>query len=341
MPSAPVLKNAAIALTEGEPAGVGPELAIKAWVNRREHNLPYFFYMGDAKFLQTVSPNTPIKIITDPLETNDIFDVALPVLDRPYNHTVVPGQPKVETALQLIENITEAVTLAKNGKIRALVTNPIQKAILYKAGFDFTGHTDFLAHLCALKPDAAIMMLKNPQIRVVPATHHVPLSQVPSLITTDGLVHLGKTVSEDLETYFGIKNPKLAITGLNPHAGEHGTLGTEENTIISPAIVKLKEAGILVDGPFPADTLFTQNVRDRYDVIIAMYHDQALGPMKALDFEHGVNITLGLPIIRTSPDHGTALSLVGTGKASETSLVEAIKTADEMANNHTATNHER
>lgn len=333
--------KAPIALTEGEPAGVGPELAIKAWVNRKEHNLPYFFYIGDAKFLKTVSPNTPFKIIADPAETKDVFATALPVLDRPYKETVIPGEPKVETALQLIENITEAVSLAKKGQIRALVTNPIQKAILYKAGFDFAGHTDFLAHLCALRPEAAVMMLKNPLIRVVPATHHIPLSSVPSSISTKGLVDLGKTVSQDLKIYFGIDKPKLAITGLNPHAGEHGTLGTEENTIISPAVQQLKERGINIEGPFPADTLFTKDIRERYDAIIAMYHDQALGPMKALDFEHGVNITLGLPIIRTSPDHGTALNLAGTGRATERSLVEAIKTADEMATNHAAQNHAR
>lgn len=322
---------APIALTMGEPAGVGPELAAAAWRLRGDESVPAFAYLGDAETLHRADPGLPVKKINDIREADETFASALPVLHAPLSSPATPGTPSPATARDVLASIEAGIALCEADRASALVTNPIQKSVLRDAGFPVAGHTDYLSEQAGLGPDGTIMMMACPGLRVALVTHHIPLEEVPLALTRKKIIYTAKVTLSALGRHFGIRRPKLAVTGLNPHAGENGRLGTEERTVIAPAIEALNKAGHRVDGPFAADSLFAAANRKRYDAILVMYHDQGLIPVKALNFRRGVNITLGLDYIRTSPDHGTALDKVGSGKADPTSLIEALKTAHRMS----------
>ena len=313
----------------GEPAGVGPEITLKAWQVRHTQNLPPFVVLADPEVLamagEALSLTTPLKAVTSPQEALAVFADALPVLPVDAGGAVTFGKPSPLTAGAVIRSISEAVRLAESGAVAGVVTNPIQKSVLYDAGFKHPGHTEFIAELTGgARP---IMMLAIPGLRVVPLTIHIPLAQVASAITTAAIIEVGQRVLAALRRDFAITTPRLAVAGLNPHAGEGGALGREEIDIIAPAVTALRQDGWMVRGPYPPDSLFSEAARATYDAALCMYHDQALIPLKALDFERGVNITLGLSIIRTSPDHGTALDIAGRGLASAESLIAALHTA--------------
>ncbi|WP_170549277.1 4-hydroxythreonine-4-phosphate dehydrogenase PdxA [Ruegeria atlantica] len=314
-----------IALSCGDPAGIGPEIAAKAWSDLR-HTCP-FFYIGDATHLP---PGTPVVRITDPSESVKISASALPVLQLDFPAPNVPGQPNPANAPSVIAAIERGVSLVQSGAASALCTAPIhKKALIDGASFAYPGHTEFLAALAGR--DRVVMMLASAQLRVVPATIHIALSRVPSALTPDLLHDTIAITVQGLRNQFGIAHPRIAIAGLNPHAGEGGKMGHEELDWIAPLIADLPDDSYTVTGPHPADTMFHAAARARYDAAIAMYHDQALIPIKTLDFDRGVNVTLGLPFIRTSPDHGTALDIAGQGIATPTSLIEALKLAQRMA----------
>ncbi|WP_170463322.1 4-hydroxythreonine-4-phosphate dehydrogenase PdxA [Ruegeria arenilitoris] len=316
--------SALIALSCGDPAGIGPEIAAKAWSELREA-CP-FFYIGDAAHLPT---GTPVQRIGTPAEARDICATALPVLQLDFPAPNRPGQPDPANAPSVIDAIETGVALVQSGAASALCTAPIhKKALIDGAGFAYPGHTEFLAALAGKK--RVVMMLASDQLRVVPATIHIPLSRVPSELTPDLLRETIAITAEGLRDQFGIARPRIAVAGLNPHAGEGGKMGHEELDWIAPLIAELPNDSCVVTGPHPADTMFHAAARDRYDAAVAMYHDQALIPIKTLDFDRGVNVTLGLPFIRTSPDHGTALDIAGQGIATPTSLIEALKLAQRM-----------
>lgn len=332
-----------IAVTMGEPAGVGGEIAIKAWSLRKRRSVSPFFLIDDPQRIESLARrlglSLPTANISTPAEAVDAFDTALPILPLALPAASIPGVIDSDNAPAVISAINKAVDLVIAGEARALVTNPIQKSALYDAGFTHPGHTEFLAHLCKEKlalreTPHPVMMLAAPDLKVVPATIHMPLSKVAGTLNEDLIVRLLTIMSEALQSDFAFSNPRIAVAGLNPHAGEGGALGKEDIAIIAPAIKVARAAGLDVTGPHPADTLFHTTARESYDAVLAMYHDQALIPIKTLDFDRGVNITLGLPIIRTSPDHGTALDIAGTGKASPTSLIEALYTAEFIADTH-------
>ncbi|WP_170424327.1 4-hydroxythreonine-4-phosphate dehydrogenase PdxA [Ruegeria arenilitoris] len=317
--------SAPIALSCGDPAGIGPEIAAKAWSELREA-CP-FFYIGDATHLPT---GTPVQRIGTPAETREICATALPVLQLDFPAPNTPGQPEPANAPGVIDAIETGVSLVQSGAASALCTAPIhKKALIDGAGFAYPGHTEFLAALAGKK--RVVMMLASDQLRVVPATIHIPLSRVPSELTPDLLRETIAITAEGLRDQFRIARPRIAVAGLNPHAGEGGKMGHEELDWIEPLIAELPNESYVVTGPHPADTMFHAAARDRYDAAVAMYHDQALIPIKTLDFDRGVNVTLGLPFIRTSPDHGTALDIAGQGIAAPTSLIEALKLAQRMA----------
>ncbi|WP_037316052.1 4-hydroxythreonine-4-phosphate dehydrogenase PdxA [Ruegeria halocynthiae] len=316
---------APIALSCGDPAGIGPEIAAKAWLELRD-TCP-FFYIGDATHLPDC---TPTGRISHPSEAHDLCASALPVLQLDFPAPNRPGHPDPDNAPSVISAIQRGVSLVQSGAASALCTAPIhKKALIDGAGFAYPGHTEFLAALAGR--DRVVMMLASDQLCVVPATIHIPLSQVPSTLTPDLLRDTITITAEGLRTQFGIAHPRLAIAGLNPHAGEGGKMGNEELDWIAPLIAGISADGYSVTGPHPADTMFHAAARARYDAAIAMYHDQALIPIKTLDFDRGVNVTLGLPFIRTSPDHGTALDIAGQGIATPTSLIEALTLAQKMA----------
>ncbi|MBB6251285.1 4-hydroxythreonine-4-phosphate dehydrogenase PdxA [Nitrospirillum iridis] len=323
-----------LALTMGEPAGVGGEIALMAWRLRRERGLPAFFLIDDPTRLAALGPATgldvPVREIATPAEAAGVFGDALPVLRQDLPAVVVPGRPDPANGGAVIASIDRAVSLVRQGRAAAMVTNPIQKSSLYAAGFRHPGHTEYLAHLAGLT-DEPIMLLEGGGLRVALATIHVALKDVAGLLTQDVLLHTARVTYQALRRDFGIARPRLAVAALNPHAGEGGAMGREEIEIIAPAVAALQAEGLAVTGPLPADTLFHAGARATYDAVICQYHDQGLIPLKTLDFDTGVNITLGLPFIRTSPDHGTALSLAGTGKASPSSLVAALLSADRLA----------
>lgn len=318
----------------GEPAGIGPDLLLAAYARRRELDIPPFKVFGHAAFLRKRATRLGLEIDIHPQSppAKVDFDQALEVVDLSGEVPDRPGKPDPGTASVVISAIEHAVNAIRRGECRALVTAPIQKSALYSEGFAFPGHTEFLAALTAddRHTPFPVMMLAHEQFRVVPLTIHVPLSAVPGLISKDLIERTVRVVSEDLKRRFGIETPRLAVCGLNPHAGENGSIGREEIDIIAPSVAELSREGFSVEGPLPADTLFFPGHWSRYDCIIAMYHDQGLIPIKTIAFDKGVNVTLGLPIVRTSPDHGTALSLAGTGKASLNSMLAAIRMADQM-----------
>lgn len=314
----------------GEPAGVGPEITLKAWHARHTENLPPFVALADLKVLamadKALGLSTPRKAVSSPQEALAVFADALPVLPLEAGGAVTYGQPSPQTAGAVIRSISEAVRLAASGAVSGVVTNPIQKSVLYDAGFKHPGHTEFIADLVGAQ-ERPIMMLAIPGLRVVPLTVHIPLSRVPASLTTAHIIDTGRRVLTALRRDFAITTPRLAVAGLNPHAGEGGALGREEIDVIAPAAAALQGQGWAVTGPHSPDSLFSAAARAGYDAALCMYHDQALIPLKALDFERGVNITLGLSIVRTSPDHGTALDIAGRGLASAESLIAALHTA--------------
>jgi len=321
-----------IALTMGEPAGIGGEIALAAW-RRRAEGVPPFFLLDDPERLAALARglgwSVPIKAIAVPEEAGAAFTDHLPVLPIALPRPVRPGHGDARNAGAIIAAIDAAVALARAGRAAAIVTNPINKQILYSAGFKHPGHTEYLAELAGgAQP---VMMLACPGLRVVPVTIHLPLREAVAALTTDAIISTGRITAAGLRRDFAIARPVLAVAGLNPHAGESGALGREEIEIIAPAIAALQGEGIAAEGPFPADTLFHEAARRRYDAVLCMYHDQALIPLKTIDFDGGVNVTLGLPFIRTSPDHGTAFDIAGTGRANPTSLIAALKLAGEMA----------
>jgi 4-hydroxythreonine-4-phosphate dehydrogenase len=328
-----------LALTCGEPASIAPEITAKAWLALRDVRDAAFFLIGDGDYFSSRATAAGVAIattkISEPQEALENFATALPILHRPLAVQPKPGIIDLAAARSVIAAIDEGVSLAMAGDAAALVTNPIQKEALYSAGFRHQGHTDYLASLASRhghKPQE-VMMLVARDLRAVPLTVHIPLKDVPETLNTGMIVAQAHVVANDLQKYFGIMRPRIAVTGLNPHAGENGTMGREEQTLIIPAINQLRRDGLTITGPLPADTAFHDEARSTYDAILCMYHDQALIPVKTLDFHGGVNVTLGLPFIRTSPDHGTALGIAGTGKANPQSLIAALKLAGEMAAN--------
>jgi len=322
-----------IALTMGDPAGIGGELSLKAWQTARKNIRP-FYVIDDADRLRKLSTHCgfgcSIEIIDDPTKAIEVFDRAVPVLDQPLNSDQHFGQPNPDNASCVIESIKRAVSDVTEGRAAGVVTNPINKQALYDgAGFGFPGHTEFLGHLAGT--DKTVMMLTAPVLKVVPVTIHVSLRAACDLLSTELIINTAEILDADLKAYFGLAKPRIAVSGLNPHAGEGGAMGTEEIEMIEPAIRAMTDQGIAATGPWPADTMFHPQAREKYDVALCMYHDQALIPLKALDFAKGVNVTLGLPFIRTSPDHGTAYDIAGKGVANPSSLIEALRVAGEMA----------
>jgi 4-hydroxythreonine-4-phosphate dehydrogenase len=330
-------KTTSLLLTPGEPGGVGCEISMKAWQGLRNQTEHRFALITDEDYLcqvaQVSGVSCPIVRIDHMAQAARVFASALPILHRPLPATAVLGQFTAATASWVTQAITEAVDLCLAGSAKAMVTNPIQKQALYAAGFAYQGHTDFLAALSLERGYEAqdVMMLVGGGLRAVPLTVHIALKDVAKTLSQEMIETQAIVVDAALRKHFGISNPRIAITGLNPHAGENGSMGREEIDIIRPAIAALQARGVGVFGPLPADTAFFPQARDNYDVILCMYHDQALIPVKTLDFHGGVNVTLGLPFIRTSPDHGTALDLAGSGKAQAESLIAAIKLAARMA----------
>ena len=328
------MKPAPLALTLGDPAGVGPEIIVKAWNELRDGGPP-FLVVGDSQALASAGGASVLKKVVSPSEAMSVFGRALPVLDLPLRAPVVAGQPSPAAAPAIVKWIETAVGLALSGSVAGVVTAPISKAPLYEAGFKFPGHTEFLGELTATErfegARGPVMMLIAGDLRVALVTVHEPLAKVPGLLTTEAIVDTGLVTAQALKRDFGIARPRLAVAGLNPHAGEGGTIGREEVEIVAPAVRALEDLGIEVTGPHPADTLFPETMRARFDAAICLYHDQALIPVKMLDFWGGVNVTLGLPIVRTSPDHGTAFDIAGRGLARADSLVAAVRLADRIA----------
>lgn len=324
---------APLAITMGEPAGVGPELIARLWREREALGLPPFVYVGAPEALHAVDADLPITKIERAGDADSIFTKSLPVLPVSIAEAVVPGTLNPANGAAVVEAIDTAVSLALDGDVSAVVTAPIHKAALYQVGFSAPGHTEYLARRCGLDDKASVMMLATDELRVIPVTIHVALKDVPKHLTAGAITHAGMVAAHDLHDRFGITKPRIAIAALNPHAGEGGAMGMEEGTHIMPAVWALRDEGLDVTDPQPADTLFHADARKNYDVVLCMYHDQALIPIKTLDFWGGVNVTLGLPIIRTSPDHGTALPLAGKSEARTDSMLAAIRTAWQMAKN--------
>jgi len=325
-----------LALTSGEPAGIGPDITIKAWLRRNELKLPPFYLRGDRDFLSGRAEALGLKIKLADVRAEDAFGTfadALPVVSTGHAATARPGQPDGTSADAALASIRQAVADVVAGRASAVVTNPIAKNVLYRAGFRHPGHTEFLAELAATGGDTPqpVMMLWSPALAVVPVTIHLALRDAIAQLSSELIASTVRIVVADLKTRFGLANPRFAVSGLNPHAGEDGSLGTEDQTIVAPAVKTLRDEGIEIRGPLPADTLFHDAARKTYDCAICMYHDQALIPVKTLAFEDAVNVTLGLPFIRTSPDHGTAFDIAGTGKANPSSLIAALRLAARMA----------
>ena len=326
-----------LALTLGEPAGIGPDITLTAWARRAELGLPAFYIHADPQSLarraERLGIDVPMEIVT-PASAAAAFSRALPVVPIGLTASAEPGKPDHTSAPTAIASIDRAVADVIGGAASAVVTNPVAKSVLYKAGFTDPGHTEYLARLSfelTGNPALPVMMLWSPEVAVVPVTIHIPYKDVPEHLTRDLIFETGRIVARDLTERFGIAHPRLAVAGLNPHAGEDGTLGKEDATIVRPAIERLMADGIDARGPLPGDTMFHEAARKTYDAALCMYHDQALIPIKTLAFDHAVNVTLGLPFIRTSPDHGTAFDIAGTGKADPSSLVAALKLAARLA----------
>lgn len=328
--------NAPLALTMGDPAGIGAEIAIKAWAERAHRPSAPFAFYGDPALLEArarmLAIPVRIEAISNPATARAVFTTAIPVMSVPLAKPARAGEPDPQNAAAVITAIDQAVRDVAAGRARAVVTCPIAKAVLYQAGFRHPGHTEYLAHLAAQhwpgRTYHPVMMLACSQLRVVPVTIHVPLKDVPALLTKPLLYETVRITWEVLRQQFGIEAPRIALTGLNPHAGEGGSIGCEDADIIAPVVRDLRQEGLAVTGPHPADTLFHAAARRAYDAAVCMYHDQALIPIKTLAFDEGVNLTLGLPFVRTSPDHGTAFDIAARGIANPVSLIEALKLAE-------------
>jgi 4-hydroxythreonine-4-phosphate dehydrogenase len=322
-----------LALTLGEPAGIGPDITFAAWRRRAELELVPFYLLADPEFIarraERIAPDMAIAVV-EPQAAAAAFRTALPVVDIGVTVSAEPGHPDRSSAPAALAAIRRAVTDFYAGAASAIVTNPIAKNVLYRSGFAEPGHTEYLGRLAGEASGEAVqpvMMLWSPELAVVPVTIHLALRDVVARLTSDLIFDTGRIVARDLHDRFGIARPRLAIAGLNPHAGEDGALGDEDQTVVRPAVERLKSAGIDARGPLPADSLFHAAARASYDVALAMYHDQALIPIKTLAFDHAVNVTLGLPFVRTSPDHGTAFDIAGTGRANPASLIAALQLA--------------
>jgi 4-hydroxythreonine-4-phosphate dehydrogenase len=326
-----------LALTLGEPAGIGPDITLAAWRRRAELALPAFYLLADPTFIaeraKRLGLDIPIAVV-EPSAAALAFRTALPVVDIGVEITAQPGHPDNTSAPAALAAIDRAVADASGGIAAAVVTNPVAKNVLYRSGFAEPGHTEYLAKLAqgsTGKRMHPVMMLWSPELAVVPVTIHLPLREVVARLSTDLIVQTGRIVARDLIARFRIARPRLVVAGLNPHAGEDGALGKEDLDVVQPAVERLQADGIDARGPLPADTLFHAAARASYDVALAMYHDQALIPIKTLAFDHAVNVTLGLPFIRTSPDHGTAFDIAGSGRADPSSLIAAIALAARLS----------
>jgi 4-hydroxythreonine-4-phosphate dehydrogenase len=339
------MTNAVLAVSSGDPSGIGPDIAIAAWLLREKMHLPAFFLLADPELIAARAALLGLEIsleITTPEEAVNAFARALPIVALKNRQSNQPGVPLAQNAAGTIEAIERAVAFALSARARAVVTCPIAKKPLYEAGFKYPGHTEFLAHLAGehLGHEVTpVMMLAGPLLRTVPVTIHIALSNVPAVLDTATILTVSRITTLALKDQFGIANPRLAIAGLNPHAGEHGTMGMEDELVVRPAIETLRAEGIDVRGPLPADTMFHAAARATYDAAICMYHDQALIPAKTLGFDDSVNVTLGLPFVRTSPDHGTAFDIAGSGRAKPDSLIAALRLADELASHHARQKH--
>jgi 4-hydroxythreonine-4-phosphate dehydrogenase len=315
-----------LAVSLGDPAGIGPEVVAKCWDGRSEFNLPPFVAIGDPRSIAHVWDG-PIELIDDPRQADSAFDYGLPLIQIAAADGDLPGQPSVSGAHCSLDSLEIAVGLARSGSASAVVTGPVSKEQLYAIGFAHPGQTEFVAERCGVGRGNVAMMLAGPTLRTVPVTTHLPLTEVAGNISSALIEARGRTTLRGLQRNFGIADPTLAVSGLNPHSGEGGSLGREEIDLIEPAIAALRAEGWRVTGPHPADTMFHSAARARYDAALCMYHDQALIPLKALHFEDGVNVTLGLPIIRTAPDHGTAFDIAGQDRADPRPLAAAIRMA--------------
>jgi len=324
-----------LAVALGDPAGIGPEIVAKAWEARNERRLPPFFAIGDARSLEIVWKG-PIVRISEPAEVNGLFEDALPLLQVEDAGDIVPGEPNPAGARCSLDSLEMAVGLARSGAASGIATAPVSKAQLYGIGFTHPGQTEFIAERCGIFGGNVAMMLAGPTLRTVPITIHVPLREVIDRISIDLIVACARTVDRGLSRDFGIERPRLAVAGFNPHAGEGGAIGREEIDLIQPAIERLREEGIDVTGPLPADTMFHARARATYDVALCLYHDQALIPIKTLHFDEGVNVTLGLPIVRAAPDHGTAFNIAGRNEAHPGAMIAAIALAGSCAANRAA-----
>jgi len=326
-----------LALTLGEPAGIGPELTIQLWRRRVELRLPAFYLIADPEFVRqrarVLGVDITLSVVT-PAQAAKTFPRALPIVALDASITASPGAPDASSAPAAIASIRRAVADVLAGHAAAVVTNPVAKNVLYRSGFAEPGHTEFLAKLvqeATGKSARPVMMLWSPELAVVPVTIHLPFKDVVTRLTSDLVVETGRIVARDLTARFGISRPRIVVAGLNPHAGEEGALGEEDGAVVSPAVKRLQAEGIDAIGPLPADSLFHERARATYDVALCMYHDQALIPIKTLAFDHAVNVTLGLPFVRTSPDHGTAFDIAGTGTADPSSLVAALTLAARLS----------
>ena len=325
-----------LALTLGEPAGIGPDIAIKAWLRRTEAKLPAFYLLGDRDFLLARAKTLGLSIKLSECDADGAaaeFARALPVVSTGHAATAQPGRPDASSAEAALASIQKAVADVQAGRAAAVVTNPIAKSVLYNAGFRHPGHTEYLAELAATNGRAPqpVMMLWSPTLAVVPVTIHLSLREAIAMLSIDLIVSTTRIAAAAMKSRFGLAHPRLVLSGLNPHAGEDGTLGIEDQTIVAPAVEILRADGVDVRGPLPADTMFHEAARKTYDCAICMYHDQALIPVKTLAFDDAVNVTLGLPFVRTSPDHGTAFDIAGTGRANPASLIAALHLAARMA----------
>ena len=326
-----------LALTLGEPAGIGPDITFAAWRRRAELGLPPFYLLADPAFIarrvEGIAPDTPLAVV-EPAAAAAAFATALPVVDIAVPVSAEPGRPDQSSAPAALAAIRRAVADVHAGVAAAIVTNPVAKNVLYRSGFPEPGHTEYLGKLAEEATGVAVrpvMMLWSPELAVVPVTIHLALKDVIPRLSESLVVETARIVARDLRERFGIARPRLAIAGLNPHAGEDGALGDEDLTVVRPAVERLKAEGIDARGPLPADSLFHRAARASYDVALAMYHDQALIPIKTLAFDHAVNVTLGLPFVRTSPDHGTAFDIAGTGRADPASLIAALQLAARLS----------
>jgi 4-hydroxythreonine-4-phosphate dehydrogenase len=321
-----------LALTLGEPAGIGTDLTLKLWLERKARQIPPLAFLADAAFVlaRAKALKIDIRLAECSIEQASAkFDSALPLLPPSEAATAAPGKPDASSAKAARASIDLAVQLVQQGKASAVVTNPIAKHVMQSGGFSFPGHTEYLAHLS--NSPRPVMLIWSEELAVIPITIHMPLRDVPNALTTELIVESARIAARDYRSRFGIENPRLAICGLNPHAGEEGTIGREDMEIIAPAIRMLRAEGIEASGPHPADSLFHEHARKYYDVALGMYHDQVLTPVKALAFDRAVNVTLGLPFVRTSPDHGTAFDLAGSGTANPSSLEAALKLAAKLS----------